>query len=71
MSMVENLAEIKTKGMDEFLKSQTQKYRCPSCGDIVSVHDGKCYVCGYQGEKPIKKAGKAQWERGRWVPDPE
>jgi hypothetical protein len=51
MSMVENLKELKAKGMDEFLKNQQEKYRCPNCGGVVSVHDGKCYSCGYQ--KPV------------------
>jgi hypothetical protein len=69
MSMVENLKEIKKKGMAEFLKSQQAKYRCPSCGDVVSVHDGKCYACGYQAEKPIKRVGKARWDKARWVPN--
>jgi hypothetical protein len=65
MSMVENLKEIREKGMDEFLKNQEAKYRCPKCGDVVSVHDGKCYTCGYTSQdmgrhpgtvwKPIKK----------------
>jgi hypothetical protein len=48
MSMVENLKELKAKGMDEFLKNQQEKYRCPKCGGVVSVHDGKCYSCVYQ-----------------------
>jgi hypothetical protein len=69
MSMVENLKEIKEKGMDEFLKNQEAKYRCPSCGDVVSVHDSRCYACGFQGEKPIKKVGRARWDSARWVPD--
>jgi hypothetical protein len=69
MSMIENQKEIKEKGMDEFLKNQAEKYRCPNCGDIVSVHDARCYACGYLGEKPIKKVGKAQWDKARWVPD--
>jgi hypothetical protein len=47
MSMVENLKMLKAKGMDEFLASQTEKHCCPSCGDVVCVHDGKCYSCGY------------------------
>jgi hypothetical protein len=47
MSMVENLKLLKAKGMDGFLKSQAEKHRCPSCGDVVCVHDGKCYSCGY------------------------
>lgn len=69
MSMVENQNMIREKGIEAFLASQAEKYRCPSCGDVVSVHDGKCYKCGYQGEKPSKKVGKAQWDKARWVPD--
>ena len=45
MSMVENLREIKEKGMKKFLENQEEKYTCPECGDVVSVHDGKCYTC--------------------------
>ena len=33
--------------MTEFLAEQAEKYRCPNCGDFVSVHDGKCYSFGY------------------------
>ncbi len=47
MSMVENLKEIRDKGINEFLKTQEEKYGCPQCGDVISVHDKKCYVCGY------------------------
>ena len=51
MSMVENLKMIKAKGMAGFLKNQQEKYKCPNCGDVVCVHDGKCYPCGYKREK--------------------
>ena len=47
MSMVENIKTIKEKGMTEFLVEQAEKYRCPNCGEVVCVHDGKCYSCGY------------------------
>ena len=47
MSMVENLNEIKGKGVENFLESQGCKYRCSECGDVFSVHDGKCYKCGH------------------------
>jgi rubrerythrin len=50
MSMVENQKTLKTKGMEEFLKSQTEKYRCPTCGDVVSVHDNKCYSCDFKAK---------------------
>jgi len=64
MSMVENQKMIKEKGMAEFLRSQAEKYRCSHCGDVVSVHDGKCYACGSQGEKP-----KGSNPKQRWVPN--
>ena len=45
MSMVKNLRELQEKGMEKFLENQQKKYECPQCGDVVSVHDGKCYTC--------------------------
>jgi len=51
MSMVENLKMLKEKGMDEFLKNQVATHRCPVCGDVVCVHDGKCYGCGHKKPK--------------------
>jgi len=46
MSMVENLRDMKEKGIASFLVEQENKYRCPQCGDVVSVHNLKCYSCG-------------------------
>ncbi|MCW4018232.1 MAG: DUF3795 domain-containing protein [Candidatus Bathyarchaeota archaeon] len=46
MSMVENLKDIKNRGINAFLEAQQARYRCPNCGDVVSVHDRKCYACG-------------------------
>jgi predicted RNA-binding Zn-ribbon protein involved in translation (DUF1610 family) len=57
MSMVENLKTITAKGITGFLAEQAEKYRCPNCGEVVCVHDGKCYSCGYIGKNP-KSAGK-------------
>ena len=48
MSMVENLKMLKAVGMDAFLKAQEERHKCPDCGGLVCVHDGKCYVCGYK-----------------------
>jgi predicted RNA-binding Zn-ribbon protein involved in translation (DUF1610 family) len=47
-SMVENLKQLKSKGIDEFLKSQAEKYTCPNCGDVICVHDAKCLACDYK-----------------------
>ena len=64
MSMVENLKEMKEKGMKHFLENQKERYKCPKCGDTISVHDGKCYACGYQADKP-----KSFKPKHRWVPN--
>ena len=56
MSMVENLKTIKAKGITEFLAEQAEKYRCPNCGGVVSVHDGKCYSCSYITKNPKLKS---------------
>jgi rubrerythrin len=56
MSMVENLREIKANGIENFLKNQEAKYKCLACGDVISVHDGKCYSCGYRQRRAEKPA---------------
>jgi hypothetical protein len=65
MSMVENQETIREKGMAEFLKSQIERYRCPTCGDVVSVHNGKCYKCGYQAAKPKRTNPTLRWVPNR------
>jgi len=45
MSMIDNLRCIQEKGMDAFLLSQREKYRCPRCGGTICVHTRKCYRC--------------------------
>ncbi len=45
-SFVNNLQEIRAKGMDEFLKSQRERFRCQTCKGVFSVHGGKCFTCG-------------------------
>ncbi len=44
-SLVGTLREIEEKGMQAFLEAQAARFKCPACGDVVSVHDGKCYAC--------------------------
>jgi hypothetical protein len=44
-SFVENLNEIKTRGMEVFLESERERHRCTACGGVVCVHDDRCYEC--------------------------
>ena len=48
VSMIENLKDLKEKGMKKFLETQEEKHKCPKCGDVISVHDSKCYTCGHK-----------------------
>jgi hypothetical protein len=43
MSMIENLVFIRDNGIDKFIRQQTKKYECPTCGSAVCVHNGRCY----------------------------
>ena len=45
MSMIDNLREIEKNGIDTLIQSQRNKYRCPKCGQLISTHNKKCFVC--------------------------
>jgi hypothetical protein len=46
MSMIDNLRFIQINGIDKFLENEKGRWRCPSCGGVVCVHNKKCYSCG-------------------------
>ncbi|MFX4262312.1 DUF3795 domain-containing protein [Pelotomaculum propionicicum] len=48
MSMVENLNKIKEIGIDKFMIDENQRWVCHKCGDVICVHNKKCYKCGFQ-----------------------
>ena len=45
MSMIQNLENIKEKGMDKFLSEQAEQWRCPECGGLICCHNGLCLTC--------------------------
>jgi predicted RNA-binding Zn-ribbon protein involved in translation (DUF1610 family) len=45
MSLKENLEHIKSMGVGKFIEEQYKKYRCPKCGGLISIHNGKCFNC--------------------------
>jgi predicted RNA-binding Zn-ribbon protein involved in translation (DUF1610 family) len=45
MSMIENLEYIKNKGINEFIKKEVDRWKCPKCGEVVCVHSKICYIC--------------------------
>ena len=46
MSMIENLEYIQKNGIDNFIKKEREKWKCPKCGGIICVHNKKCCTCG-------------------------
>lgn len=46
MSMIDNLNNINKKGIDVFLKNQTEKWTCKNCKSILCVHRSLCLNCG-------------------------
>jgi hypothetical protein len=59
-SPVENLEHIRDRGMRSFLASQRRKWRCQSCGGLISVHNGLCFSCDQKKLKAKKR--KYSWD---------
>ncbi len=47
-STIQNLEDIRDKGMDEFLRKEKEKFKCPNCHEVYCVHTRRCYSCGTQ-----------------------
>jgi len=48
MSMIENLKYIEKNGISKFIENEVERWKCPKCGGVICVHNGKCYDCGTQ-----------------------
>jgi len=60
MSLLENLTFIKKKGMEEFLRTQKEKWGCPTCGGVLCCHNGLCFHCNIETLQTKKKMYR--WE---------
>lgn len=45
LSLIENSQIVKEKGIYTFMETQKEKYTCPICGGIISIHDLECSEC--------------------------
>ena len=45
MSVMLNLERIQEVGIEQFTAEQYQKHKCDSCGNLISVHNRKCFKC--------------------------
>jgi len=46
MSMVENLLHVRDLGLDSFVVSERERWKCLECGGLVCVHGARCTSCG-------------------------
>jgi hypothetical protein len=60
MSMIQNLKEIKSKGVKYFLKQQEEQWKCSKGDHYISCHNGLCFVCDFG--KLQKRKKKYDWE---------
>ena len=45
ISVKGNLEFISDAGIDKFIKEEYEKYRCKKCGELISIHNRKCFKC--------------------------
>ncbi len=48
MSMIDNLALIKKRGIKLFIRNEKKKWTCPGCGKLLCVHEPRCLSCQYK-----------------------
>ena len=51
ISMLENLSMIQKDGVRVFIQNEKRKWRCPECGNLLSVHSTACLNCGVERRK--------------------
>ncbi len=44
-SPIRNLEEIRSIGVESFIRQQQERYGCTECGGRISVHNKKCFRC--------------------------
>jgi len=45
VSPIQNLEDIRDHGVEAFLRAQDKRFSCVNCGEKVSIHNKKCFVC--------------------------
>jgi hypothetical protein len=55
MSMIENLKAIQENGIEDFMKRESEKWRCADCGEMICCHNGLCLSCQTEFWKKNRK----------------
>jgi rubrerythrin len=48
MSMIDNLENIQKSGIRQFVRNEKERWKCPVCGEILSVHKPQCLYCQHK-----------------------
>jgi hypothetical protein len=48
MSMIDNLEAIRRFGIRHFVRNEKERWTCPECGELLSVHKAQCLSCGHK-----------------------
>jgi len=48
-SLIENALRLKAVGAERYSSEEREKWTCPECGGIISLHDRICSECGKAG----------------------
>lgn len=51
-SLIENSRFVQAHGFEHFMDQQKNKYTCPKCGGIFSIHDQECSECQEKMKQP-------------------
>lgn len=54
-SLMENSLFVKAHGLTSFMEQQLERYTCPSCGGVISLHDAECSECQTKINKKEQK----------------
>jgi hypothetical protein len=46
VSLIENALRLETIGARQFMIEEREKWTCPACGGVISLHDRVCSECG-------------------------
>jgi hypothetical protein len=49
-SPIQNLTRIKEEGLDAFIMSENEKWKCCKCGHLLCVHKEVCLMCGAKND---------------------
>lgn len=51
-SLLANGRFVQKEGLTAFMARQKEKYTCPVCGGVLSLHDAACSECGATAQQP-------------------